>query len=217
MGLHGQPHPSQMSKLDKLLLILNLLYHRPHVSLESIQRECQISERTAYRYVRSLSSARFPVYFDEEVKGYRLVERGSPLSHLTADEAAMVLFGLVMLEKSLGPSRLDAVRRARAKLEMKLTANMQEVILAGKPLLYDRHTPEVIKEHLVMSLIKLANTEECGVKLQYTGENTQGKNIIFDKPRLIFDNEWMIGPKRDSLPESRIPIRLVRDLSLLNT
>jgi predicted DNA-binding transcriptional regulator YafY len=204
-----------MGKLDKLLLILNLLHNRPYVTIDSIRRECHVSERTAYRYVRSLSSARFPVHFDSEVKGYRLIQRGGLISHLASDEAAMILFGLVMLESSLGQSHLDPVRRARTKLEAKLSADLQEIITAGKELLFDSTTPEIVREHLIMSLVRLADVEQRSLRLDFKQDHSGETPVVIQTPRLVFDNEWMISPKRAGSAGGRIPIRLIRNVTLV--
>lgn len=61
-----------MPKPDRLLKLLHLFSHRKVVSLKSIMTECEMPRRTAFRYLRELSEANIPIYFDKEHRGYRL-------------------------------------------------------------------------------------------------------------------------------------------------
>ena len=59
-----------MSKFARLLQVLNLLRSRQGISAKELALECQVSRRTIFRDILSLSSAEIPVYYE---KGYRLL------------------------------------------------------------------------------------------------------------------------------------------------
>lgn len=59
-----------MSKFARLLQVLNLVRSRQGISAKELALECQVSRRTIFRDILSLSSAEIPVYYE---KGYRLL------------------------------------------------------------------------------------------------------------------------------------------------
>ena len=204
-----------MAKTDKLMLLLNLLYHRPYVSVATIQKECEISKRTVYRYVDSLSAARFPVEFDVDVKAYRLTDRGNLVSQFSAEEAAMVLFGLVLLERSLAPRHLGAINRARTKLESRISHQIQEILASGKSLLSSQETPDAIRDFILVSLVNIAALSGLGLRLEHSDKNAEIGTTDITHPKMVFDKEWKIGNQTDRSPYPQIPLRLVRDIQLV--
>jgi predicted DNA-binding transcriptional regulator YafY len=82
-----------MAKLDRLLLILNLLRSRRTLSATDLADECEVSERTIYRDIHSLSRARVPIHFDG---GYKIVsdETFLPTLNFTIDEFLSLYVGL---------------------------------------------------------------------------------------------------------------------------
>jgi predicted DNA-binding transcriptional regulator YafY len=80
-----------MSKYDRLLHILNLLRSRRSLRAKDLARECEVTERTIYRDVLSLSSANVPVYFDD---GYKLLSDAFlPPLNLTKEEFIVTHLG----------------------------------------------------------------------------------------------------------------------------
>ena len=204
-----------MAKTDKLMLLLNLLYHRPFVSVGTIQKECEISKRTVFRYIDSLSAARFPIQFDTDVKAYRLTDRGNLVSQFSNEETAMVLFGLVLLERVLSPKHLGAISRARAKLESRISHQVQEVMASGKSLLSEEETPEIVRDFILMSLVNLASLSGLGLRLEHTTKNASKSITDIGHPKLVFDKEWKIGNQTDRSPHPQIPLRLVNDIQIV--
>lgn len=58
----------KMSKYDRLLYILNLLRTRKNMNAEQLSHECEVTERTIYRDIVSLSEANIPIYYDNGYK-----------------------------------------------------------------------------------------------------------------------------------------------------
>lgn len=58
-----------MSKYDRLLYILNLLRSRRTLNARKLAEECQVTERSIYRDIISLSEANVPIYYDN---GYKI-------------------------------------------------------------------------------------------------------------------------------------------------
>lgn len=105
-----------MAKLDRLFLILNLLRSRSALSASDLAGECEVSERTIYRDIHTLSQARVPIRFDG---GYKIVtdEAFLPTLNFTVDEFLSLYIGLNSCPvQSVGCFKKSA-RRALAKLE----------------------------------------------------------------------------------------------------
>lgn len=81
-----------MSKYDRLLYILNLLRSRRSLRAKDLAKECEVTERTVYRDILSLSSANVPIYFDD---GYKfLSDAFLPPLNLTREEFVVTHLGL---------------------------------------------------------------------------------------------------------------------------
>ncbi|UCD93733.1 MAG: HTH domain-containing protein [Candidatus Zixiibacteriota bacterium] len=81
-----------MTKAERLLFIVNLFRVRKAISLDELAQECEVSTRTIYRDLISLSDLNIPVYFD---RGYRLSRDISlPALNFTVEEEEIVGFCL---------------------------------------------------------------------------------------------------------------------------
>lgn len=203
-----------MPKFDKLLLLLNLLQHRPYVTLETFMRECEIGPRTAYRYINSPSSAWFPVDYDKSVGGYRLVNKVNLVSALAPDEAAIILFGVILLENPLSPESLHSAKRVRTKLEEKLPSRVQEVLAAGQGILAKPTTPDVLRDYILMSIVNFARKNRLTLTVRRLSEDNETSLIQISKPTILFDKEWTICGQTSEYEAARVPLRSVLDFQL---
>ncbi len=81
-----------MRKAARLLTILNLLRTRRSLSVAQLSAELEVSERTVYRDIVTLSEAGAPVYYD---RGYKLLPGTFlPPLNLTSDEYATLKVAL---------------------------------------------------------------------------------------------------------------------------
>jgi predicted DNA-binding transcriptional regulator YafY len=78
-----------MRKMERLLYILSLLRTNHWLKASDLAKKCEVSERTIYRDVISISEANIPIYFDG---GYRLLHNGFlPPVNLSESEADFLL------------------------------------------------------------------------------------------------------------------------------
>ena len=78
-----------MRKIERLLYILSLLRTNHWLKASDLARKCEVSERSIYRDIISISEANIPIYFDG---GYRLLHDGFlPPVNLTDSEADFLL------------------------------------------------------------------------------------------------------------------------------
>lgn len=89
------PTLSDMAKLEKILMLLNLLGSRQHVSGAEIRKVCGISRRSLFRYITAISEAGTPVFYDRTLRGYRLNNRNHmKLGAIRPHETILVLVAL---------------------------------------------------------------------------------------------------------------------------
>lgn len=61
-------------KIDVLMTILKRLDAGEKLSAHDLSRELSVTERTIYRYLDTLQTAGYPIYFDRKLKSYRFVD-----------------------------------------------------------------------------------------------------------------------------------------------
>jgi predicted DNA-binding transcriptional regulator YafY len=89
-----------MTKSERLLFIVNLFRVKKRVTLKELAGECEVSTRTIYRDLLSLSSLNIPVYYSN---GYRLTRDVSlPALNFSSDEQELLGYSLrnTVLSKS---------------------------------------------------------------------------------------------------------------------
>lgn len=114
-------------RASRLLTILLTLQTRGHVTAQELADELEVSVRTVYRDVESLSAAGIPVYAERgPAGGYRLLDGfRTKLNGLTADEAdSLMLAGLPGPAAELGLGAV--VASAQLKLMAGLTPELRE-------------------------------------------------------------------------------------------
>lgn len=62
------------NKLDALVKIVNLLDLRKPLTPATMARTLGVGERTVYRYLRTLQTAGYPIYFDKQQRSYHFAE-----------------------------------------------------------------------------------------------------------------------------------------------
>ena len=141
-----------MTKAERLLYIVNLFRVRKKIRLTELSRECEVSERTIYRDLTSLSSINVPIYYDD---GYRLAREVSlPPLNFTDDE--LELLGFCLRNSTLCKS--DYLRNKIKMIEMKILSALPEKgknrlanhfagnISDGRP--FEKREDEIIKSFL---------------------------------------------------------------------
>ena len=176
-------------KIYRLLEILNRLNNREILTLETLVRELDVTERTIYRYITALRSARFPIDFDEEKRTYRFPE-GYSLQKLkiSEDEMLPLLLSREIMAK-LGGSlseKLDSVVQ-------KITTQTRHGKTNG-PLPFWIEVPEVDFSRIskVYSQINEAIKEDQRIRIEYVDLNRNRTEREVDPYALVFSDGFVL-------------------------
>jgi predicted DNA-binding transcriptional regulator YafY len=175
-----------MSKYDRLLYVLNLLRGRPGLSANQLACECEVSERTIYRYINALSSANIPIYFD---KGYRL------LSDAFLPPLNLNLEDYLVLKTALSSSAFanqSPLRKQAKSVLAKIEASLNPSISKDLDKLKDvasvnvKSTSDFSKLSLMFKLIEQSILNRNSIKLVYESLKSGESSRDVDPYSLVF-------------------------------
>jgi predicted DNA-binding transcriptional regulator YafY len=108
-----------MAKYDRLLYILNLLRSRRTLNAQRLAEKCQVTERSIYRDLISLSEANVPIYYDN---GYKLAsENFLPPLNFTFDEYTCLKLALDSSPLARTGGKENLLKQIRAKVDSGLS------------------------------------------------------------------------------------------------
>ncbi len=204
-----------MNKLSKILTLINLFTNRPMVTLKTIERVCDIPERTAYRYINDISEANFPIIYDKRLKAYRLYQRnkGQGLA-LGTDEAILLTAGLRLLSLGLGEKYAGNIDDLVSKLISSQEHPVEEILDAyGEQIASQaqvRDCSEIVSSMLINAAIR------GGQRVRLERVSARGKRLttVLDQPSLSFKNEWrLVGMNNDGRIE--VPLDEIEQVSIV--
>ncbi|SYZ71873.1 hypothetical protein TRIP_C10072 [Candidatus Zixiibacteriota bacterium] len=180
-----------MEKFSKILLLLNLLYHRQAVSIPEIKRLCRISERSVYRYVNVLSSAHFPVVYDRRLGGYRLLSKGQKqFDRFGFDEAILLVLALDMLADRVNGDYGSMIKNLISKIMADQESSI-ETVLQGF-----LQTPRQRREMSDLTQTLNDLILRCGIqgskRMKITLKSDWNKKFDLNKAIMSFDSVWCI-------------------------
>ncbi len=203
-----------MPKSENLVLLISLLTNRRSTSIETIARECNISKRTAFRYMRSLEAAGYPVYYDQEFSGYRLANRSAKVQQFTQVEAALLIIALGMIEGVLTSDSLSIVQRIRVKLEASIPYFEQKNLGLHLDSQLFRANNGQIRDQVILSLIELAKRMGKRLRLVHSDVNSTATRISEIDPNLRFERGWLIENRDAEREPASIPVSSILDLEM---
>jgi predicted DNA-binding transcriptional regulator YafY len=104
-----------MKKTERLLYIVSVLRTNRRLRACDLARRCEVTERTIYRDIISISEANIPIYYDG---GYKLLHKGFlPPGNLSPHEAGFLLSLLQSPLFSSGKLFHETIRRISDKIK----------------------------------------------------------------------------------------------------
>jgi predicted DNA-binding transcriptional regulator YafY len=118
-----------MKKTERLLYILSLLRTSHRLRTCDLAKRCEVTERTIYRDIISISEANIPIYYDG---GYKLLHNGFlPPSNLSAHEAGFLLSLLRSPIFASGKLYHETIKRISDKISVEGTAGELTAVNIG--------------------------------------------------------------------------------------
>lgn len=189
-----------MSPVEKILILVSLLNHRPYVTIDKIRSECQISERTAYRYINTISEANIPVYYDKDVRGYRLnLGATITINDFRLSEGILLVFALKLLHGKVNAEYADEITNLIRKIATKQSVPIEDILRAYE----DRNNglPQIEDYSELLSSLLITTAIACNRKIQLTKKDDDPKSsqpIDMEQPFLKFAKTWQLMSEKDS-------------------
>ncbi|CAN5421748.1 YafY family protein [soil metagenome] len=175
-----------MNRVDRLFGLLVFLQSKKYVTAEQISERFEISVRTVYRDVRSLSEQGIPVVFEQN-RGYCIMAGFFlPPVSFTTDEANALLLSEQVVRGFTDNSILQhygtALTKVKSVLRTAQKADAEDLGLRMQLQLPSRLLAAV--DHL--SPLQQAITRRCQVRIAYRNANDEASERVIEPVGLIF-------------------------------
>lgn len=170
-----------MSRHDRLLHILSLIKARRVMSVAELARECEVTPRTIYRDIDTISRANYPIFYD---RGYRLLPTASlPPPQFTPEELSLLQSALDSWPLASTPAYRATLKRIQAKIE-----NWQPSAKSNGKILHVR--PRTSQDHVtdprLFAAIEQAIKFACTVEMKYNAISSGPSARRVDPYLLVF-------------------------------
>ncbi len=202
-----------MGKTDRLLLILNLLRSRGNLTASDLASECEVSERTIHRDIKTLSEAKMPIYNDD---GYKLLTADSVSAlSFTVDELLSLYVGLSSNPVQSVDRLSKSAKQALSKLESSIPDKIKVAYEQAKRHITVR--PERRRSHqsvaLMFQLLSQAMWPEKKIRVRYASPDSSELIELVAKALLYKNGGWYLA----GLTKKRIRyfrLDLIKEVSL---
>lgn len=204
-----------MSKLDKIVLLINLLHHRRCITSETIRNICDISERSVYRYINSISKANIPVHYDKTIGGYCLDRRDSfGIDDLRVSDAVLLSVALHMLSQKLDDIYTENVEHLRRRIFSRLALPFEELWDSFAARIEQGVESDSVSDLVTFLLIHTSVINNKELRLVISDESPESRVIEVKNPVLRFQGEWCVESSRHS-DQGAIPVSRIRKAMIL--
>ncbi len=185
---------------------MNLLLHRRRVPLRLISRTCGICDRTSYRYIRALSEAGIPLYYDQDCGGYRLVKNRKHLVPGTSpSETALAILAFKLFKRTSGKHYEADIDGIIQKILVNQESEVFDLLLMGHHEVGFDETRPMCPESVHIALITLAVELRRAVRVFLARDEGNCRSIRIRLPALHYCDDWCL---LDLTPQRRKTIRL---------
>lgn len=170
-------------KFDTMMAILRKLDAKEHITVYSLMNDLEVSERTVYRYLKTLEMAGYPIVFDKAKETYRFdagYELGKP--KITVEESLALSLSKKLLA-NFGIGMGKSLASIEEKLASKAGEMPEHIILKASTL------PLIVQGYLgsIYHAVRNYQRIEIAYNALYTGEKTVRK---IDPYYLFFQDEY---------------------------
>lgn len=173
-------------KIIRLLKIISLIELRQGASLKCLAEECDVSERTIYRDIATLSMGGMPIYFDNTTHRYRFTEKVflKPLTFALDEAAALLQCTQAFVKEAIPLSQ--SLQRAQEKILACLPADRQRKVDEMRNVIDIKVTNYPYRVCTdTFSCIEQAVHEKRRLKVKYYTKSTEDLTERFLDPYII--------------------------------
>jgi len=204
-----------MSKIAKIIKLINLLSHRRYVTLEAIASTCDIPERTAYRYLNTISEANIPVFYDRERRAYRLNARRSMfINNIELGDALLISLALRFLAMHVDEEYGEEITELIDQIMIRQPGPLEDVMKTFEQSIAEQKRSDDYSD--LISTIMLHAAIGCDRQVRLTGRRDDSGSRTeaeIEHPRLLFQRGWQIVEANDDGREA-ISLRDVARVSI---
>lgn len=183
-----------MSKFDRLLFILQLIKVKNYLSAKALAEECDVSERTIYRDVKSLSEKTgVSIYYD---KGYKLLaEAFLPILNFSQDELITLWIGLHSDPVKANGQFIKIAKSILTKVESQLPENVRRIFhLQRQFIKIESKQTASMKEAVNFQILKQAISEFKRIDFVHEESGTQHNYKDIEPKELVWkQNKWNLS------------------------
>jgi predicted DNA-binding transcriptional regulator YafY len=183
---------SDMTKAERLLYLINLIRSYRGLTSKQLAEKCGVSERTIFRDINSLASARFPIYYDS---GYKFLEGAFlPTLNVTDEELSALKFALEFSPVKSDPSIQDLGKSIQTKLEaVKRKPESEKSIRINHTTTGEAATKGVDKLFEICKLLNTAVAQEKVVEMRYNKNGNRAVRVTIEPYALMQRNlKWQV-------------------------
>ncbi|MCK5126967.1 MAG: HTH domain-containing protein [candidate division Zixibacteria bacterium] len=204
-----------MNKTENILYIAYMLHEKGELKIRDIVKQCNISSRTAYRYISTLTQANIPVYYDAFSRTYRLLHRQSTsFRNLSENDILLLLGGLSQLLNDNNREYHEAVNLLLHKLIARLPSGLSslwDIVCSAENL----NDPQSITQIFIWAAVLL----KIKVHIKFyenSNGNGNGGRVSYRPlilPKLVFKDQWYVYDDHDK-DDKRISLSDIKHISL---
>lgn len=184
---------SDMTKAERLLYLINLIRSYRGLTSKQLAEKCGVSERTIFRDINSLASARFPIYYD---CGYKFLEGAFlPTLNVTDEELSALKFAFEFSPVRSDPSVLSLGKSIQTKLEAaKRKPESEKTIRLNHIANGEKASPNGADKFFEMCrLLNSAIAQRKTVKIRYKKNGNHATDVVIEPYALMQKNpKWQV-------------------------
>lgn len=181
-----------MGRVNNILYLTNLLHEKGSINVSEIRKYCKVSERTAYRYLSTMTKANIPLYYDLDTRSYRLMQSQSlSTNDLGLHDIVLLMCSLTKIRMSDDMAYADNIDRLVNRLVAKYPYGLSEVWEVLK-----RNSsggsgdPKSFSISHVMIMVAML----LGIKIiiKVKDEDNAISSVSISLPKLVFNKSWNV-------------------------
>jgi predicted DNA-binding transcriptional regulator YafY len=183
---------SDMTKAERLLYLINLIRSYRSLTSKQLAEKCGVSERTIFRDINSLASARFPIYYDS---GYKFLEGAFlPTLNVTDEELSALKFALEFSPVKSDPSVQNLGKSIQTKLEaVKRKPESEKSYKYSHSPTGETATKGIDRLFEICKLLNTAVDQKKAVEMSYNKNGSHPAKIVIEPYALMQRNlQWQV-------------------------